>query len=859
VIVALVTDLSSQYLSLPGPEHTAERLDIATELIRRAEAACDNEAALTARLWRITELLELGEIAEAEAEIELHAPLAERSGHGEALWRATVLRAMRALLNGRFDEAESLATRALEAGRRIQAPTAVDVFGAQMVALRREQGRLAETEALQKSFLTLCRRHDGWRSAFALLLIETGREDEARGELERVWAEHGGNPEPNLLWLTTVTTLAETCAFAGDTGRAAVLYERLRPYSDRCTVIGYGAVCLGSVSYQLALLARTMGRWQAAADHFEDALRVNAKIGATSVLARARHAFADFLLARIEAQPWGDVDAARARALELLQAALATYQQLGMHSCRERAAAAELRAVDAGTGNIRGVAPTSHDAPATGGAWAADLETGSDLAEEATADAAADPVQQPGTYRKLIGIRIGVCLTLCVVVPAGFLAAQGWPLSNWSPRTLPLLGIIGLATLVGFANRAAATSATSVKLPPRGVVYLVHWIDVLLATAAVSLLGGADVFIGVPIYALIVVHTAIEVPAGRVVALGVGAAGAYAITVLLLDAGWEAIFVRVALTHEELFRLRVTLAVVNAIFLTVLAFLTSTLAAVTRRQTARALRAEARLRVLNTKLESRVRERTAALHAANAALISVNVAVEDLGREIELYANAVSHDLRSHITAAAESLRLIGVQARDGAASLCDLGMQSLRSAERMLVGLRDLMRSRAKEPVKSVAVRALLEEIAGDIRRVRAAEHLPIEIAGTPFDVEAQPTKLRHLLWNLIDNAVVQTRALEGGRVEVGQKAEGGTAVFWVRDNGPGIPYAYQATVFEPFRRGPGQQGDGIGIGLALVRQIAQQHGGRVWVDSVPGQGATFRVTMPVRQLDRLEGTCTP
>lgn len=851
-----VVSLTSRYLSLAGPEYTAERLALATEAVRLAEDAGDHQSALIARVGRITELLELGEIADADAEIELHARLAEAQQQPASLWRASVFRAMRALLSGRFEEAEWLVARALDAGQRLQDPNVTDVFGVQMLTLRREQGRLGEMEAVHRNFLAQHPDHLGWRSAFALVLAEMGRKAEAEREFERVYATTLASVQPDLRWLPTVATLGEVCAVLGDAARAIKLYELLSPYPQRCIVVGYGAACLGSVSYYLGLLARTTGRWQVAEEHFKEALRVNAVMGAASSLARTRHAYADALLARIEAEPWSDALAERQRALDLLGSALTAYQRLGMNTYRDKAVAAELRTLG----------------PMSGGVGTADVALplqppGGDLADVLAADdseslpvgteneATGFPVQQWGTYRTLLNIRLGVCLTLCVVVPLGLLAAQGWPPSAWSMRTWPLVGLVGLTTLAGLAYRAAAQRRQRLAAPPPGVVYLIHWIDAALVTVAMFLLGGLDVFIGVPIYALILVHTAIEVPARRVHVLAGVAAAAYALTILGLDAGWEAIFARAELTEHELLHARTTLAIVNAIFLAVLSFLSTTLAGVTRRQTIRARAAEARLQALNSVLEQKVRERTLALNAANASLITTNIALEELNREIELYANAVSHDIRSHIVAATESLRLVSARAFDGTTRLCQLGMESLRGVERMLVSLRDLMRNRAGEPVRAVAMQALLGEVINEVRTVRDACDVPVELVGLFSEIEAQPSKIRHAFRNLIDNAVVHTRGRSGCRIEVGQKAEGGSAVFWVRDNGEGIPYDYQGLIFEPFRRGPNENEDGIGIGLTLVRQIVQQHGGKVWADSVPGKGATFWIKMPAHQSRSQEG----
>jgi signal transduction histidine kinase/tetratricopeptide (TPR) repeat protein len=852
--------VEQRYRNLPGPAHTAERLALATEAIRLAERGGDHEAALRARVWRITDLVELGQFAEAEADIELHARLAERHRHPPALWRAAVFRAMRATLRGRFEEAERLATRALEMGQRIKEPNAINVFGAQMLALRREQGRIAELEAVHRNFLEQHPDHPGWRCALALIYAESGREENARAELERVFTRVAES-QPDPFWLLAVATLSDVCAFAGDATRAPRLYELLSPYRERCVIVGHAAGCLGSVSYYLARLARTCGSWGAAEGHFEEALRVNTALGGPAILARTRHAHADCILARLDAEPWRDRQVEHRRALALIDSALATYLQLGMTSYRERAVAAKLRALGGSAtepGSTAGSAPPASPSAVPRGVPEPVAGDGRESEARLGAEISTSPVQRWETYSTLLKIRLGVCFVLAAVVPAGLFLAQRGD-ERWAPNTWPLLAIVAIATVLGLSYYAAARRPQPTIGPPAGFVYLVHWIDALLATTAMAFLGGVDVFVGLPIYALIIVHTAIEVSPGRVFVLAAAASAGYAVAVLGLPVESDfrrPILVDVGRLGQNDFaaQARLVLSVVNALFLGVLSFLTTTLTGVTLRQTARAQSAEARLRNLNLELEKKVAARTRALNAANATLISSNLALEALNREVELYAKAVSHDIRSPIAAASEALRLLDGHAGGDAAPRLQLMTKSLRLAEGMLSGLVELMRSRAVEPAAPVATRELLSEVIEEVRTVRNAGELRIDLVGSFFDVVAQPKKLGHVFRNLIDNAVQHTRGRPDGRVEIGQRADGDAAVFWVRDNGEGIPYAEQEAVFEPFYRGTNSNGGGIGIGLALVRQIVEQHGGRVWVDSVPGNGATFWVKIPTRPPLRAE-----
>ncbi len=257
---------------------------------------------------------------------------------------------------------------------------------------------------------------------------------------------------------------------------------------------------------------------------------------------------------------------------------------------------------------------------------------------------------------------------------------------------------------------------------------------------------------------------------------------------------------------------------------------------------------------LNARLEERVRERTAQVEetnreiaAAYTALVAANARLAGLNRELELYTRAVSHDVRSPVAAAAEALHLLRDAPDTERQRLAALAAENVRRADGMLVGLRDLMQSAGTpEPIRPVATRALVDQVIDEVRSARGAPDLPIALVGTFADVEGQPRKLAHVFRNLIDNAVTHTRGRPDPSIEVGQEARGDDALFWVRDHGPGVPYQYQAAIFEPFRRGPTAAGDGTGLGLALVRQIVEQHGGRVWVESEPGAGATFWVQLP-------------
>jgi signal transduction histidine kinase len=132
----------------------------------------------------------------------------------------------------------------------------------------------------------------------------------------------------------------------------------------------------------------------------------------------------------------------------------------------------------------------------------------------------------------------------------------------------------------------------------------------------------------------------------------------------------------------------------------------------------------------------------------------------------------------------------------------------------------------------------------------------------GLELRCEAQPGlppvacdhgRVLQILGNLLSNAI---KATERGRVELSASRGDGEVVFAVADTGPGISAEDQARLFERFRRGANANYQGTGLGLAISRALVEAHGGRIWVDSRPGDGATFRFTLPAASR---EPACAP
>ncbi len=306
-----------------GPDDLPERLGEASEILATAQATRSPEAALVARLFRVIDFLELGRIADVDHELAVLSAEAQELRQPWYLEHATALRAMRARLDGRYDEAERLARAALELGLRVGDPTAVTTYAGHRLDLCREQGDLSEQEAAIRQFAVEYPRLGLVPHLLPWLYSELGRRAEARCELERVAAYDFADIPRDMTWLGTMVLLAEAVANLGDVPRAATLYELLRPYAERIVVAGFGALCAGSAALYLGRLATTLSRWEEAGRHLEAALDTNRRLGALPFVARSQHACATMLRAR--GRP-GDAERAR----DLWCAAQDTAEALGM-------------------------------------------------------------------------------------------------------------------------------------------------------------------------------------------------------------------------------------------------------------------------------------------------------------------------------------------------------------------------------------------------------------------------------------------------------------------------------------------------------------------------------------------------
>lgn len=134
----------------------------------------------------------------------------------------------------------------------------------------------------------------------------------------------------------------------------------------------------------------------------------------------------------------------------------------------------------------------------------------------------------------------------------------------------------------------------------------------------------------------------------------------------------------------------------------------------------------------------------------------------------------------------------------------------------------------------------------------VARAMEFQIQKAGVTLRVDPLPdclgdaTQINQVFSNLLDNAIKYLDAQRPGVISVSGRVENDRAIYVVRDNGIGIAPEHEKTIFEIFRRLNPKAGDGDGLGLAIAQRVLERHNGEIWVESAPGQGSAFFVSLP-------------
>ncbi|GAB4456673.1 MAG: hypothetical protein Kow0070_07200 [Anaerolineales bacterium] len=220
-------------------------------------------------------------------------------------------------------------------------------------------------------------------------------------------------------------------------------------------------------------------------------------------------------------------------------------------------------------------------------------------------------------------------------------------------------------------------------------------------------------------------------------------------------------------------------------------------------------------------------------------------------RELEQFTYTVSHDLKAPIITLKGFLGYLNEDARAGDIARLEKDIQRINEAadkmHRLLTELLELSRiGRLMNPPQLVPFRELVNEAAELLQGRLQSVNATLKIADPLPTVYGDRRRLLEVMQNLLDNAAKFSAVRPQPLIEIGcQECESDMPVFYVRDNGIGIPPEYHEHIFGLFNK-LDPTVEGTGVGLTLVRRIVEFHGGRIWVESEAGKGATFYFTLP-------------
>jgi signal transduction histidine kinase len=219
-------------------------------------------------------------------------------------------------------------------------------------------------------------------------------------------------------------------------------------------------------------------------------------------------------------------------------------------------------------------------------------------------------------------------------------------------------------------------------------------------------------------------------------------------------------------------------------------------------------------------------------------------------RQSEAFAYAVSHDLRAPLRALAGLSRIL---AEEHAHELSETARGHVEliiaTADRMSTLTEDLLRlfrfGRAEMTRELTSPADLVRQAFADLRDETVRRDVRLLVGDLP-PCHAAPNLLLQVYINLLSNALKFTRQSTPAIIEAGWRADAAGPVYFVRDKGVGFDERWCHKLFAPFQRlHSGHEFEGTGVGLAIVKEIVQRHGGRVWAESTLGRGATFSFTL--------------
>jgi len=249
--------------------------------------------------------------------------------------------------------------------------------------------------------------------------------------------------------------------------------------------------------------------------------------------------------------------------------------------------------------------------------------------------------------------------------------------------------------------------------------------------------------------------------------------------------------------------------------------------------------------------------KSAELEAATAELRAANDRLRELDGMKDDFVSTVTHELRTPLTSIRAFSEILldnpDLPVADRRRYLEIVAAETARLTRliNQVLDLSKIESGTAEWRIGEVDLATLVRDTAAEAAQLFSGKgaRLDVRVPDAVPPVAADTDRVMQVMLNLLANAATHCPP-QGGRAAVEVQVDDGAARIDVHDNGPGVPADQHSVIFERFRQGaPAESGRpaGTGLGLAISREIVERMGGRLWVTSAPGQGATFSFTLPL------------
>lgn len=436
-------------------------------------------------------------------------------------------------------------------------------------------------------------------------------------------------------------------------------------------------------------------------------------------------------------------------------------------------------------------------------------------------------------FRAVPAFLFGILLLLSDTLAIGLTWNQVWPVV-W------LLGfLVAVNVPYWYVGKLAGFPLSQFR---------VHWaVDLITITLIVYFLGGLDMPLIQFAYFVMILTAAIVVSQRAAYSLATGAAILYTLLAVAETTGW--LPPRTGIwAHHYGTQTRIFIVLTSVVFFYVLAYSTGALSEMLRRANAELASTKALVEEQNRLLEARVRERTRELEARTLEL-------QERTDELQEMVHIVTHDLQNVAVASTETARKLiegdGSQLSPRGQRYADRLMRDCRLMSTMLRNLLEVVsQTEVAERRELVDVAAVVRDAVARAQGTIESKAIEVAIGDLP-PVQAEQQKIGHVFENLVSNACKYVGDKPKPRIDIDGSLSNGSVEYVVRDNGVGIEANQMTRIFQLYHRAPDQTVGGVvqqgyGIGLAVVKRIVQRYGGKIWVESVPGEGSAFHLSFP-------------